>query len=64
MITNLKIQSNCIKCDMCKILCPENAIIKVENEYFLETWACSLCNICVKICPTDSIKSNKECGET
>ena len=49
---------------MCKILCPENAIIKVENEYFLETWACSLCNICVKICPADSIKSNKECGET
>ena len=61
MIPKLEINSRCISCDNCKLLCPEKAIIKTaDNSYHIETWACTLCNVCVEVCPVDCIKLIKE----
>ena len=55
MLPYLQINSKCIDCDGCRIICPENAIIKVMKDYTISSWACSMCNICVEICPADAI---------
>lgn len=61
MIPKLEITSRCISCDNCKLLCPEKAIIKkADNSYHIETWSCTLCNVCVEVCPIDCIKLIKE----
>ena len=56
MITTLKIHTNCIGCDSCRPLCPENAIILANHNYIIDTWRCTSCLICLKICPADCIK--------
>ena len=56
MLPVLKIHSSCISCGNCKLICPEKAIVKVNNKYVIETWSCSLCHLCTEICPIDCIK--------
>lgn len=56
MTPYLEISSRCISCDNCNLLCPENAILVSRGVYTVETWACTLCNICIEICPVDCIK--------
>lgn len=54
-IPTLVINANCISCDQCAQVCPENAILHYQNEYSIEIWSCTLCYLCVEICPSDSI---------
>lgn len=56
MADSLTINNRCISCDYCKIICPENAILTDGKTYFIEPWACSLCGLCINICPTECIK--------
>lgn len=56
MYPRLEISDLCIKCDACRLLCPENAVLSIENEYIIENWSCTLCNICLEICPASCIK--------
>lgn len=56
MIPKLEINNLCISCDNCRLICPENSILKNGNDYIIETWSCTLCQICVEICPVDCIK--------
>jgi electron transport complex protein RnfB len=56
MIPYLEINTLCISCDDCKLICPENAILSIEKYYVIETWSCTLCDACVEICPVDCIK--------
>ena len=56
MIPNLEITPLCISCDICRILCPENAIIKINQTYTIETWSCTLCQACTEVCPLNCIK--------
>ncbi|MBC7711980.1 MAG: 4Fe-4S dicluster domain-containing protein [Rhizobacter sp.] len=56
MIPYLEINTLCISCDNCNLICPENAILKNNNLYIVETWSCTLCNACVEVCPVDCIK--------
>jgi len=51
----LEITNRCIYCDNCLLLCPEHAIIKV-NEYIIDYTSCTLCSICQSVCPVDCIK--------
>ncbi|MCO4794668.1 MAG: 4Fe-4S binding protein [Bacteriovoracaceae bacterium] len=60
MIPKLEIGSLCIECDNCRLVCPENAILKHLNTYAIEPWACTLCNLCVEACPVDCIKMTEE----
>ncbi|MBL7664139.1 MAG: 4Fe-4S binding protein [Bacteriovoracaceae bacterium] len=56
MLPYLEITSNCISCDNCKTICPETAITRTDNKYYIDTWSCTLCHICIEVCPVDSIK--------
>lgn len=60
MVPYLKISNRCIACDSCFVLCPEKAILKTANTYTIETWSCTLCHICVEICPVSAIKFHEE----
>lgn len=51
----LEISNLCIGCDNCRLLCPENAVLKDQEEYSIETWSCTLCGICKEVCPIDCI---------
>lgn len=53
----LEINANCVKCDLCRVICPEMAIIEFEQTYAVETWSCTLCQLCVQICPVNCIKT-------
>lgn len=56
MIPYLEITTRCTKCNNCKLVCPENAILSLDGLLVIETWSCTLCNLCVEICPVDCIK--------
>ena len=56
MIPYLEINTLCISCDNCKLICPENSVLKNGLEYIIETWSCTLCNACREVCPVDCIK--------
>lgn len=52
----LSINNLCISCDVCRLICPENSILKRGQKYTIESWSCTLCGICKEICPVDAIK--------
>ena len=56
----LTITNNCISCDNCRLICPENAIMFFNKNYIIDQWVCTLCNLCVEICPVDCIKISQE----
>ncbi|MBT4937309.1 4Fe-4S binding protein [Candidatus Peregrinibacteria bacterium] len=55
-LPHLEISNRCIQCDNCRLICPDNAIIMHNQEYYISVHACTLCMICTEICPTDCIK--------
>jgi pyruvate ferredoxin oxidoreductase delta subunit len=56
MVPYLEINNLCVSCDYCKLICPEKAILSSGGKYYVETWACSLCELCMEVCPVDAIK--------
>lgn len=60
MIPKLEIGSLCIECDNCRLICPENAVLKMQTQYVIEPWACTFCNLCIEACPVDCIKVVQE----
>lgn len=54
---SLTIQSTCIQCDSCRLICPENAVIVADDQYNIDNFACTLCNLCVEICPESCIRA-------
>ena len=56
MLPYLEINSRCVSCDVCKLLCPEEAILHDKTTYIIDRWQCTLCHICVEVCPVDCIK--------
>jgi len=52
----LEIHNRCIKCDLCRQLCPENSVLKESGTYLIENWSCTLCGLCVEVCPVDAIR--------
>ncbi len=56
MIPYLEINTLCISCDNCYLVCPDNAVLKSNNNYVIETSSCTLCYACIEVCPTDCIK--------
>ncbi|MGB0453651.1 MAG: indolepyruvate ferredoxin oxidoreductase subunit alpha [Bacteriovoracaceae bacterium] len=56
MTPYLEINSLCVGCDACRVLCPEKSIIIADGSYYIEKWSCTLCGICGELCPTKAIK--------
>ncbi len=56
MVKNLEINNTCISCDACRIICPENAVLSDGKDFAIDQWSCTLCHLCVKICPVECIK--------
>ncbi len=56
MEAKLEISPLCIMCDSCKLICPENAVITDGKTYFVDQWSCTMCHLCIEICPVDCIK--------
>ena len=52
----LEISSICVSCDNCRLICPEKAVITDGKMYAIDTWSCTLCGLCVEVCPVECIK--------
>ncbi len=61
----------CIACEMCSRICPSQLIAvegvkfpgakqKVATRYVHEHYYCSLCGLCVEVCPTTALEYSKE----
>lgn len=50
----------CINCDNCVVYCPDMAVKRVGDGYIVLTDYCKGCGMCVKECPTGSMKMQEE----
>ncbi len=50
----------CIFCDNCVVYCPDMAVKRVDKGYVVLTNYCKGCGVCVKECPTGSMKMQEE----
>lgn len=51
------LQKNCIACNMCVLICPENCISgKEKNTYKNDPDYCKGCGLCAFICPKKDIE--------
>jgi NADPH-dependent glutamate synthase beta subunit-like oxidoreductase len=50
----------CIFCDNCVVYCPDMAVKRVDQGYVVLTDYCKGCGVCVKECPTGSMKMQEE----
>lgn len=66
----LKITEECINCDVCEPVCPNDAIYAGEDIYVINPALCTECvghhdtPQCVDICPVDCISKDPEYPET
>jgi pyruvate ferredoxin oxidoreductase delta subunit len=55
------LQKNCIACNMCVLICPENCITgEGKNTYRCDLNFCKGCGNCAFICPKQDIEMIKE----
>lgn len=66
----LKIDDECINCDVCEPECPNDAIYMGEEIYEIDWTKCTECvghfdtPQCVEVCPVDCIPENENHVET
>lgn len=66
----LMITDECINCDVCEPVCPNNAIYQGKDIYEIDSLKCTECvghfaePQCVTVCPVDCIPVNPDCVET
>ena len=66
----LYITDECINCDVCEPVCPNNAIYEGDEIYEINPSLCTECvghydsAQCVEVCPVDCILVNPEYQET
>lgn len=67
---SLKITGECINCDVCEPVCPNNAIYPGELIYEIDPALCTECvghfdvPQCVQVCPVDCIPKDPAHEET
>ncbi|MBN1502845.1 4Fe-4S binding protein [Candidatus Woesearchaeota archaeon] len=49
-------REKCVSCEICKEICPHEAIDITKNKKIIDSKKCSLCGLCVPFCPVDAIK--------
>ncbi|MCP4008378.1 MAG: YfhL family 4Fe-4S dicluster ferredoxin [Proteobacteria bacterium] len=66
----LKIDEDCINCDVCEPECPNEAIYMGEEIYEIDWTKCTECvghydePQCVEVCPVDCIPKDEEHAES
>ncbi len=66
----LMITGECINCDVCEPVCPNEAIFAGEEFYVIDPARCTECvghhdqPQCVQVCPVDCIPQDPDCIET
>ncbi len=66
----LMITDECINCDVCEPVCPNEAIYQGQEIYEIEPSLCTECvghfdePQCVSVCPVDCIPMNPDVVET
>ena len=56
--------NKCIKCLMCWVSCPDNSIIRLDNDLVdVDYTYCKGCGICANVCPTRAIDMVEEGGQ-
>ena len=67
---SLMITDECINCDVCEPVCPNNAIYQGQDIYEINADLCTECvghfdaPQCVEVCPIDCIPLNPDVAET
>ena len=67
---SLMITDECINCDVCEPVCPNNAIYQGQDIYEINADLCTECvghfdaPQCVEVCPIDCIPPNPDVVET
>ena len=67
---SLMITDDCINCDVCEPVCPNNAIYQGQDIYEINRDLCTECvghfdaPQCVEVCPIDCIPLNPDVVET
>lgn len=57
-------REHCIKCGVCWMFCPDDAILKTEDGYFeIDLEYCKGCGICANECTTGCIEMVEEVEE-
>lgn len=59
MLDSLKINNNCVNCDLCRIVCPENAVKHINSSYAINSDHCTHCGLCILVCPVDAIEDHE-----
>jgi len=59
MEPKLEVNTRCIFCDVCRIICPEDSVQILEGQYTIEKWSCTECGLCIELCPTEAISYNE-----
>jgi ferredoxin len=66
----LMITVQCINCDVCEAVCPNQAIHEGRDHYEIDSGRCTQCvghfdtPQCVQVCPVDCIPIDPDCIET
>jgi ferredoxin len=66
----LMITDECINCDVCEPVCPNDAIYQGQEIYVIDPGLCTECvghydePQCVSVCPIDCIPMNPDVVET
>jgi 2-oxoacid:acceptor oxidoreductase delta subunit (pyruvate/2-ketoisovalerate family) len=51
---------SCIRCDNCVAYCPDLAVKRLDDGYEVLADYCKGCGVCVRECPTGSMKMVQE----
>lgn len=51
-----RIETNCIHCGSCLIVCPHGCLTEVDGEIILDQQRCNSCGKCVQECPTGALE--------
>ena len=58
MEKKIKISNKCQKSNVCEVFCPEDAFFSIQKKLFVDDFKCTLCGICLDVCPSDAITIN------
>ena len=53
-------KENCIKCGLCKKVCPVKTAIMIGDDFVIDYTKCIFCGSCTEFCPKNALIRTKE----